>query len=425
MAALRGRAAAAILGRKGVARPSRSIGLMRAVSASSSSPHFASPFSSLSSVLHLQQMPKGTTAGPNAQVPTSIASYQYCCSPGKTQIMSSNFSTSSGGNPVSPSTTSGDPSGGNQSPYIVQVNQENFQAIVQGSITTPTILKFSADWCGPCKQLAPLVEKAVIEADGRLILANVDADEERDIAAMLKVTSLPAVFALHGGQIVDHFLGAKSQAELVPFFDNLLQLAGSSGANASADDDSKEAALARATEMLISSGDIDKAAVAFKEILSRDDVEDSELMAALATGGLLQCAMVAGDAAAVTALVDLLRDKHSQHLTAEPTLSKLVGEAKLFLTTGSDDGENNSVAALESKVGENPKDVEAWHELALARLRASDHAGAVDAALKVVRLDKSWNEGAGRKICLEIFDALGEADPITQDGRRRLTNLIL
>lgn len=339
------------------------------------------------------------------------------------------FSAAAGGPSAPPS---GDDTG-TSSPYIVEVDQENFQAIVQGSITTPTILDAYADWCGPCKQLTPLLEQAVVNAGGKMILAKINTDEQQELARMLKISSLPSVFGLFGGTVVDQFVGAKSPADLVPFFDNLLALGASAGDAAqvpAADDDSKEAALARATEMLIATGDLDAAAGSFKAILSRDDVEENELMAALATGGLLQCAMAAGDAAAVQALLDILTDKHAGHMREEPTLGKLVGEGKLFVTAGGAANGGNAeagrgVEALESQVAVDPKDIEAWHALALVRLGKKDYEGAVDAALKVVRLDKAWNEGAGKKLCLEIFEALGPADPVTQGGRRRLTNLIL
>ena len=199
---------------------------------------------------------------------------------------------------------------------------------------------------------------------------------------------------------MDQFVGAKSPADLVPFFDNLLALGASAGGAPADDDDSKEAALARATEMLIATGDVDAAAASFKEILSREDVAEDELMAALATGGLLQCAMAAGDAAAVEALVGILSDKHAGHLREEPTLAKLLGEGKLFLTAGESTG--GDMETLEAKVAADPKDIEAWHALALVRLSGKDHEGAETAALKVVLIDKSWNEFECKNVWLDF-----------------------
>ena len=339
--------------------------------------------------------------------------------------------TQGGGLPPPPPPSSPQQPESASSANVVEVTRENFQSIVQGSQTVPTIIDCYADWCGPCKTLTPMLESVVNAAGGKLVLAKINTDHNPDLAQALKVSSLPTVYGLFGGKMVDSFVGVPDKARLQGFLDGLLAHAGvqpgsdqQTGPAAGTADAEYEAG-----QIALEEGDLEYAAGKFKAVLSHEDTDDKDEIAARAMGGLLRSAQLADDSAAVESLLsgplssDNMESPHYRHLQL-PEIAKAVADAKLFLRSQPTAEGQVNIADLEATLQENPKHIDTWYALALARLAEGDRAKAIDASLRVVRLDKAWNNAAGKTLALEIIESAEDA-AFKKDSRLRLTNLLL
>jgi putative thioredoxin len=272
--------------------------------------------------------------------------------------------------------------------------------VVEASRQVPVIVDFWAPWCGPCKQLGPLLEKLVRQAGGLVRLVKINVDENQELAAQMRISSIPMVYAFHRGQPVDGFAGAVPESQLKTFIERL-----TGGAKAPLD-----VALEQARAML-ASGDAKGAAAVFAEVLAQDPANAS------AIGGMIRAAVATGDVARAGQIAGGL----PAALRAQADIASAL--AALEIAEQAQKGAGDA-AKLEAKVAANPADHAARHDLALARMAAGDHEGAIDALLEIVRRDRAWNDGAARAQLLKIFDALGPADARTVAGRRRLSSIL-
>ncbi len=164
---------------------------------------------------------------------------------------------------------------------IIDVTEETFQTeVLERSLTTPVVIDFWADWCAPCKQLSPVLEKLAIEGRGSWVLAKIDVDSNPRLAQMFRVQGIPMVYAIIGGQPVDGFPGVPPEAQLRQWIDAVLQAAGTAGPV------QEDPALIAADDAL-ADGDYDAAERAYKKILA-DRPADSAAAAGLAQVGLLR-----------------------------------------------------------------------------------------------------------------------------------------
>ena len=271
--------------------------------------------------------------------------------------------------------------------------------VIEASMETPVLVDFWASWCGPCKQLTPVLEKLVTQAGGLIKLVKVNADENQDLCQQLRVQSLPTVYAFKGGQPVDAFMGALPESQVKAFIEKLTD-----GAKAPLDQalEQGQAALA--------AGENELALEIFKEIQAQDPANDAAisgiLRAQIALGMLAEAEEI------LTALPANLRTKADIEAAASALeLAKAVGE------TG-------DPAELRARVEANPKDHQARFDLSLALFARGDAEGAIDELLELVRRDRAWNDEAARKQMVKIFDTLGGADERTVSGRRRLSSVL-
>jgi len=272
--------------------------------------------------------------------------------------------------------------------------------VIDASRQALVLVDFWAAWCGPCKQLTPILEKVVQSYAGKVRLVKINTDEHPAIAGQLRIQSLPTVYAFRDGRPLDGFMGALPESQVRAFIDRLL------GEDAEAD----LAGVLEAAEAALDEGDLQSAAEAFAAVLQEDQQN------AQALAGLARCYLISGDTARAEQTLALVPpDKQGsapvQSARAALDLAKLAG-------TSDNSGE------LEQKLAANPADHQTRFDLAVALAARGKKSEALEHLLDLVRRDRNWNEQAARKQLVQLFDAWGPKDEYTIDGRRRLSSIL-
>jgi putative thioredoxin len=270
--------------------------------------------------------------------------------------------------------------------------------VVDASMTVPVLVDFWAPWCGPCKQLTPILEKAVRAAKGAIRLVKLNIDDHPEIPGQMGVQSIPAVFAFQDGKPVDGFMGALPESRVSAFIARLI----GENADSGADLETAEAALA--------AGDVNTAAQTFGEIL-QNDAENAQ-----AAAGLAKCYIKTGDLVRAEQTLALVPPAKAD---AAP-----VASAKAALELARKAGEAGDADELRAKLVADPSDAQARFDLALALNAGGDREGALNELLTLVKENRAWNDDAARKQLVQLFDAWGPADPATSTGRQRLSSLL-
>ncbi len=289
---------------------------------------------------------------------------------------------------------------------IFDVTAADFEtSVIAASMEKPVIVDFWAPWCGPCKQLMPLLEAAVNAAGGDVLLAKVNLDDNPELAQALRVQSVPSVFAFLGGRPVDAFQGVIPESQIKEFIDKLVQAAkaGQPGAI-----DIPEALKAGA--VALAENDLQMAQGAFMQILQQDDKNVEAFV------GLVRTFIAAGQVDQAAAIIE----GATEEISKDPKFAA----ARTALELAQNAPSSDQLKKLEKKAAQNPKDMEAKCALAEVQFSSGQKDQAIETLLSAITQDREWNDQEARKNLLRFFEALGHSDPLTIAGRKKLSALL-
>jgi putative thioredoxin len=278
--------------------------------------------------------------------------------------------------------------------------QSFIKDVIEESRRQPVLVDFWAPWCGPCKQLTPILEKVVRGAKGKLKLVKMNIDEHPSIPGQMGIQSIPAVIAFVNGQPADGFLGALPESQVVAFVERLTK-----GRVSAEDKDLLKAADAALTE-----GDPAGAADLYARVLA-DEPTNVQALA-----GLARCYVASGALDQAKQTLGMIPE--SKHNDAA------VAAARAALELAEQAGSLGPISELEQKVAANPLDHQSRFDLALALNAKARRKEALDHLIEITRRDRKWNDDGARKQLVQLFDAWGPSDENTVEGRKRLSSIL-
>jgi putative thioredoxin len=284
---------------------------------------------------------------------------------------------------------------------VKDVTTQSFmKEVIEESKRQPVLVDFWAPWCGPCKQLTPILEKAVKAAKGKVKLTKMNIDEHPGIPGQMGIQSIPAVIAFVNGQPADGFMGALPESQVVAFLERLTKekIGG------------EDTDLLKAADAALAGGDAAAAADIYAQLLA----QDSGNVQALA--GLARCYVETGN---------IEQAKKTLALAPEAKINDAsVAAARAAVDLAEKAKSVGPIGELEQKVAANPLDHQARFDLATALNAGGKRAEAANHLLEIVKRDRKWNDDAARKQLVQFFEAWGFADPAAVEGRKRLSSIL-
>jgi putative thioredoxin len=290
------------------------------------------------------------------------------------------------------------------SDLIKETTTQTFvQDVIEESKHQPVLIDFWAPWCGPCKQLTPVIEKAVRAAKGKVKLVKMNIDEHPAIPGQMGIQSIPAVIAFVNGQPADGFMGAVPESQVNAFIDKLTQ-----GVVAPGEPNIEE--ILKEAEAAFAAGDPATAASIYAEILGFDATSIP------AMAGLARCYATTGALEQAKQTLALVPEAKRGD-AAVKTVQTMIDLAEQANSLG-------PVTELEQKVAANPLDHQARFDLATALNASNKRGDATNHLLEIVKRDRKWNDDGARKQLVQFFEAWGPADEATVEGRKRLSTIL-
>jgi putative thioredoxin len=286
------------------------------------------------------------------------------------------------------------------SPHVFDATAETFETdVLQSSLQTPVLVDFWAEWCGPCKTLGPILEKLAGEYNGAFRLAKIDVDKEQQLAAAFQVRSIPTVYLVKDGQLVDGFPGALPEGQLREFLTHHGIVPGAPQEDA-------------APEEVAPAPPVDPHAEVMrlrKLVETEADKPEHRLDLALA---LLQT----GNAHEAEQLLDALPANLAQDERAVRARARL-GFAALLKDAP-------APQVLEAAISSDPKDLRARHLLGVHRIVSGDAEAGLEQFLEMLRLDRTFDEGLPRKALIDAFQVVDDPELVGR-VRRQMASLLL
>jgi len=296
-------------------------------------------------------------------------------------------------------------SGATPPPDLIKetTTQTFMKDVIEESRRQPVLIDFWAEWCGPCRQLTPVLEKAVRAAKGKVKLVKMNIDQHPAIPGQMGIQSIPAVIAFVNGQPADGFMGAIPESQVNAFIEKLTRGMPAAGEPSIAE-------ILKEADALLAEGDPAGAAQVYAEALSLDATN----IAALA--GLAKCYVTTGavDQAKNTLAMVPESKRNDPAVKAVQAAIDLAEQAKSV----------GPIGELEQKVAANPLDHQARFDLATALNATGKRSDATTQLLEIVKRDRKWNDDAARKQLVQFFEAWGGADEATIEGRKRLSTIL-
>jgi putative thioredoxin len=291
---------------------------------------------------------------------------------------------------------------GNGADLIKDTTTQAFSRdVLEESKRQPVLVDFWAPWCGPCRTLSPIIEKAVTAAKGAVKLVKMNIDDHPAIPGQLGIQSIPAVIAFHNGQPVDGFVGALPEGQVKAFIERV------AGPPASPNE---TLPLVEEGNRRLAANDVAGAAESFATALARD----ATLVPAIV--GLASCHLTADNVEAARQTIATLPESTA----GDPAVAAIRARIELAEQTAS----LGDAGDLEARIAANPKDHQARFDLALLLNARGDREGAIDRLLEIVARERRWEDEKARKQLVQLFEAWGPTDPATLSGRRRLSSLL-
>jgi putative thioredoxin len=283
---------------------------------------------------------------------------------------------------------------------VIDINQDQFvEEVVEKSKTVPVIVDFWAPWCGPCKQLTPILENLVNKRNGKVILAKVNVDENQGIAGQLNIQSIPTVYGFVDGKPIDAFQGAQPESKIETMIDKLID----------ATPGNEIPKLIEEADLMFKDQKFDEALAAYEALVGMDPGNPRILV------GLLRCLVQLKKYDDAKEMLESLDDKTQES-------EDIIKIKKLLDNIGNDSGENFD--DLRSKLNNDPKNKDLRFDLAEKYLAANETKLGFDELLYIFEIDPKWNEEAAKRKILEYFDLLGFSDPNVIEARKKLSSLM-